>query len=118
MAEPGEHNDDNDDNEPGPSAAADLGTADDRSAPDVTQPMDEHPVQTPAPAPMKPGEPRRSPDVLTLVVGLMSLAVATMVAAGWVPQLRLFDLRWVLSGGAVLLGVLLLAASVRSPQKR
>jgi hypothetical protein len=48
----------------------------------------------------------------------MSLAVATMVAAGWVPQLRLFDLRWVLSGGAVLLGVLLLAASVRSPQKR
>jgi hypothetical protein len=59
---------------------------------------------------------RRGPDVLTLVVGLMSLAAAVLVLAGWIPDLRLFDLRWVLSGGAVVLGVLLLAASARSPR--
>jgi hypothetical protein len=56
--------------------------------------------------------------VLTLVVGLMSLAAATMVLTGWLPRLGLFDLRWVLSGSAVVLGVLLLAASARSPRNR
>lgn len=78
-----------------------------RTTPDMTQP----PNQTRT-------RKRRTPDVLTLVVGLMSLAAATMVLAGWIPQLRMFDLRWVLSGGAVVLGVLLLAASARSPRNR
>jgi hypothetical protein len=67
--------------------------------------------------PPSTGKGRRTPDVLTLVVGLMSVAAAVLVLAGWIPQLRLFDLRWVLSGGAVMLGVLLLAASARSPRK-
>lgn len=112
-----------------------------RNAPDMTQPPSQTqalPTETatpaapptaapqtaaPPPAAPPPAAPptarnRRTPDVLTLVVGLMSLAAATMVLAGWIPQLRMFDLRWVLSGGAVVLGVLLLAASTRSPRNR
>ncbi|HEY9415852.1 MAG TPA: hypothetical protein VIQ30_13905 [Pseudonocardia sp.] len=104
MAEPGEQKIDNPDM-PG------LGTSE-RSTHTVTQPLDS---PTTAPAPV--GRRRRNPDLLTLVVGLMSLAAAVLILTGWIPQLRMFDLRWVLSGGAVVVGVLLLAASARSPRK-
>ena len=84
----------------------------------MTQSLDTAANPPEAPGATPPAKGRRAPDILTLVVGLLSLAAATMILSGWVPQLRLFDLRWVLSGGAVVLGVLLLAASARSPRKR
>lgn len=140
MAESSEH----EKNEPGSSPTPDTPTPDtpksttadpdtsDRSTSNMTQPL-ETPTSPPDPVPTATGTApptragpetsasttrgRRTPDVLTLVVGLVSLAAAAMVLAGWIPQLRLFDLRWVLSGGAVVLGVLLLATSARSPRK-
>ena len=104
------------------STSASASTSAPTSAPPASVPTSAPPTSAPpaTPAPSAPpatGEGRRGPDLLTLVVGLMSLAAAVLVATGWAPQLRLFDLRWVLSGGAVVLGVLLLAASVRSPRK-
>ena len=56
---------------------------------------------------------RRGPDVLTLAAGLITLAVAVMALTGRTPHLALFDLRWVLAGGAILLGLALLSASTR-----
>ncbi|GAA1877288.1 hypothetical protein GCM10009836_68370 [Pseudonocardia ailaonensis] len=56
---------------------------------------------------------RRMPDLLCLIVGLVSLGIAGSGFLGHTPDLSGFDLRWVLAGGAVLLGVVLLAASVR-----
>jgi hypothetical protein len=56
---------------------------------------------------------RRSPDLLTLLAGLLSLAVASMALGGWMPGFPIFDPRWLLAGGAILVGVMLLAASVR-----
>lgn len=59
----------------------------------------------------RPG--RRRVDVFTLVLGLATLLVSGYVlsdGAGWLPS---FDLRWVLAGGAVLVGVLMLGASMR-----
>ncbi|MEV4600235.1 hypothetical protein AB0K15_22880 [Amycolatopsis sp. NPDC049253] len=56
---------------------------------------------------------RRGVDVITLVVGLATLLVSGYVlsdGASWLPT---FDFRWVVAGGAVFIGVLLLAASLR-----
>jgi hypothetical protein len=62
----------------------------------------------------RPAE-RRTPDPLTLVAGLVALAAAVMVLTGWVPEIS-FDPRWVLAGGAVALGALLLVSSMRKPR--
>lgn len=61
---------------------------------------------------------RHGPDLLTLLAGLVTLAVACMALANWVPDFPSLDLRWLLAGGAVLVGVLLLIASVRPPRGR
>ncbi|MET7995595.1 hypothetical protein ABZU76_32355 [Amycolatopsis sp. NPDC005232] len=56
---------------------------------------------------------RRGVDVITLIVGLATLLVSGYVlsdGASWLPA---FDFRWVVAGGAVFIGVLLLAASLR-----
>ncbi len=53
---------------------------------------------------------RRRPDPVTLLVGLMAIAVAVMAFVGQVPA---FDPRWLLAGGAVVAGLLLLVASLR-----
>ncbi|MEW2499274.1 hypothetical protein AB0878_02185 [Amycolatopsis sp. NPDC047767] len=56
---------------------------------------------------------RRGVDVITLIVGLATLLVSGYVlsdGASWLPT---FDFRWVVAGGAVFIGVLLLAASSR-----
>ncbi|MEU4668928.1 hypothetical protein AB0F91_13355 [Amycolatopsis sp. NPDC023774] len=56
---------------------------------------------------------RRGVDVITLIVGLATLLVSGYVlsdGASWLPT---FDFRWVVAGGAVFIGVLLLAASLR-----
>lgn len=66
-------------------------------------------------------EPRRPgmgvADVITLLAGLATLLVSAYVltdGALWLPP---FDLRWVLAGGAVLVGALMLAASLRGSRK-
>ena len=56
---------------------------------------------------------RRGVDLFTLIVGLATLLVSAYVlsdGASWMPT---FDFRWVLAGGAVFVGVLLLGASFR-----
>ncbi|GAA4426357.1 hypothetical protein ACFQV2_35035 [Actinokineospora soli] len=58
-------------------------------------------------------KPARRPDFLTMLCGLATLAVAGYVLSDgrmWVPVL---DLRWIVAGGAVLLGLLFLASSTR-----
>jgi hypothetical protein len=60
---------------------------------------------------------RRGPDLLTLVVGLGTLAIATTTLLGgisWFPNL---DGRWVLAALALIVGLLLVITSLR-PQKR
>jgi hypothetical protein len=63
------------------------------------------PTRTPA---------RRFPDLLCLVVGLLSLGVAGSALTGNSLWFTGFDARWLLAGAAVLLGVLLLAGSLRN----
>lgn len=73
---------------------------------------DETPVHDKAETTPQP-ETRRGIDPITLIAGVLTLLASAYVLSnggGWLPA---FDLRWVLAGGAVLAGVLMLAASVR-----
>jgi len=57
--------------------------------------------------------PRRVPDPLALLAGLAALAIAITALVGgttWLPPL---DARWILAGGAIAVGVALLAGSLR-----
>lgn len=54
--------------------------------------------------------PRQRPDGLMLVTGLLALVVSVFAFVGDVPAV---DLRWVLAGGAALVGLALLVSSVR-----
>ncbi|MDT8909646.1 hypothetical protein [Amycolatopsis sp. PS_44_ISF1] len=56
---------------------------------------------------------RRGVDGFTLIVGLATLLVSAYVLSDGAGGLPAFDFRWVLAGGAVFAGVLLLAASLR-----
>jgi len=61
---------------------------------------------------------RRGPDPITLVAGLLTLVASGYVltdGALWVPGL---DPRWLLAGAALLVGVLLLAGSLRNGRHR
>lgn len=58
----------------------------------------------------------QAPDVLTLLVGLASLVMATLAIVGYAPELPGFDPRWLLAGGAALVGVLVLVSSLRRPR--
>ncbi|SEF31589.1 hypothetical protein SAMN05421837_105806 [Amycolatopsis pretoriensis] len=54
---------------------------------------------------------KRGVDVFTLIVGVATLLISAYVlsdGASWLPQ---FDFRWVIAGGAVFVGLLLLGAS-------
>ncbi|WP_084145602.1 hypothetical protein [Amycolatopsis jejuensis] len=56
---------------------------------------------------------RRGVDGITLFVGIATLLVSAYVlsdGASWLPA---FDFRWVIAGGAVFCGVLMVAASFR-----
>lgn len=55
----------------------------------------------------------RRPDLMTLVVGLLTLAMSVAAFVGQLPVLPDFDPRWLLAGGAALLGVVLLVGSLR-----
>ncbi|CAM3984910.1 hypothetical protein KIPE111705_34625 [Kibdelosporangium persicum] len=56
---------------------------------------------------------RRRPDLLTLFAGIAALVVAAYVLTDGQTWLPSFDPRWLLAGGAVLVGLLLLGSSVR-----
>jgi hypothetical protein len=56
---------------------------------------------------------RKRPDLLTMLAGIATLLMAAYVLTDgrtWLPS---FDPRWLLAGGAVLVGLLLLGSSVR-----
>jgi hypothetical protein len=61
----------------------------------------------------KNGTRRRGPDPLALVVGLLTLGMATSAFIGEVPLLVGLDARWLLAAGAAAIGLLLLVGSLR-----
>ena len=77
-----------------------------RSTPDTTDV-----ITTDDPA---PSARRRGPDPLTLLVGLATLAMAVFAFVGDLPDLSGFDPRWLLAGGAAVVGLVLLVGSLRS----
>jgi hypothetical protein len=60
---------------------------------------------------------RRGVDVFTLLIGIATLFASAYTLTDGVTWLPEFDLRWVLAGGAVLFGVLMLGASLRGGRK-
>jgi hypothetical protein len=61
---------------------------------------------------------RRGLDFFTLIVGVATLLVSAYVlsdGASWLPR---FDFRWVVAGGAVFVGLMLLGASFRGKRRR
>ena len=56
---------------------------------------------------------RRGPDPVTLLVGLATLAMAVFAFTGQLPDLGFVDPRWLLAGGAVVVGLALLVDSLR-----
>ncbi|MDT7724396.1 MAG: hypothetical protein QOI21_972 [Actinomycetota bacterium] len=68
-----------------------------------------------APATTQPA--KRGIDVMTLIAGIVTLAASGYIlgdGASWMPD---FNLRWVMAGAAVLIGVLMLAASLRNNRR-
>lgn len=60
--------------------------------------------------------PRRGPELLTLVVGLGSLGIAATALLGGIAWLPDVDGRWVLAALALLVGLLLVIGSLRTPR--
>jgi hypothetical protein len=56
---------------------------------------------------------RRGPDVITLIVGVLALGMATSAFVGQVPTLAGLDARWLLAAGAAAVGLLMLVGSLR-----
>ena len=61
-----------------------------------------------------PSARRRGPDPLALIVGLATLVMAVFAFTGDLPDLSGFDPRWLLAGGAVGVGLVLLVGSLRN----
>jgi hypothetical protein len=60
---------------------------------------------------------RRGPDLFTLLAGIATLLVSAYVltdGALWVPSL---DPRWLLAGGALVVGLIMLVASMRGKRR-
>ncbi|MFJ1762059.1 hypothetical protein ACIOD2_17170 [Amycolatopsis sp. NPDC088138] len=61
---------------------------------------------------------RRGVDFFTLIVGVATLLISAYVlsdGASWLPH---FDFRWVIAGGAVFVGLMLLGASFGGKRRR
>jgi hypothetical protein len=57
---------------------------------------------------------RQGPDAWACrLVGVLTLGMAVSAVAGQMPDLPGFDPRWLLAGGAALIGLLLLVGSLR-----
>lgn len=60
---------------------------------------------------------RRGPDLLTMFAGVATLLVSGYVlsdGATWLPSM---DPRWLVAGGALLVGIFLLVASLRGRKR-
>ncbi len=78
---------------------------------------DQNPYAYDNPAEAQPAK-RGGLDIFTLIVGIATLLVSAYVlsdGASWLPS---FDFRWVIAGGAVFVGLLLLAASFGGKRRR
>lgn len=79
-------------------------------------PLASEPAPAPGPATVTEPEPvRRGPDPVALLAGLATVAVAILALTD---SLTAVDLRWVLAGGAIVVGVIVLAASSRPRTRR
>lgn len=76
------------------------------SGPDVTEQPTEHTTR------------ERQVDRFVLVAGLLSLLVSAYLLTDGVSWLPVIDPRWLLAGGAVGVGVLLLVNSLRPRRRR
>lgn len=56
---------------------------------------------------------RRTPDLFTMAIGVGALGVAGVAFFGGIAWLPTVDVRWVLAGIAVLIGLLLVVGSMR-----
>ncbi|UOZ09748.1 hypothetical protein [Amycolatopsis sp. WQ 127309] len=77
---------------------------------------DQNPYAYDNPAEATPA--RRGVDFFTLIVGVATLLISAYVlsdGASWLPH---FDFRWVIAGGAVFVGLMLLAASFGGKRRR
>lgn len=77
---------------------------------------DQNPYAYDNPAEAPPA--RRSVDFFTLIVGVATLLISAYVlsdGASWLPH---FDFRWVIAGGAVFVGLMLLGASFGGKRRR
>jgi hypothetical protein len=72
---------------------------------------DDNTVQTERPA-------RRFPDPLGLAVGLVTLAISAYVLSDGAWDLPAVDPRWLIAGGALFVGLMLLGASLRPTRRR
>jgi len=79
--------------------------------PTAAEPQNTDVITTDDPA---PPTRRRGPDPLALVVGLATLAMAVFAFVGELPDLSGFDPRWLLAGGAVAVGLVLLVGNLRN----
>lgn len=59
------------------------------------------------------GNGRRGVDPISLIAGILVLLAAAYVLSGGPAWLSGIDLRWIVAGGAVLAGTLMLGASIR-----
>ena len=85
-------------------------------------PLPSEPAPAPGPATMnespsltEPEPVRRGPDPVALLAGLATVAVAVLALTD---SLTAVDLRWVLAGGAIVVGVIILAAASRPRTRR
>jgi hypothetical protein len=60
---------------------------------------------------------RRGPDLLTLIAGIATLLVSAYVLTDGQVGIPSVDPRWLLAGGALLVGLVLLIASARGRKR-